>query len=165
MCSSIDHTHLPINWSDILPLWESESLPSGHVWSDLPLPFTPFDIHVTVHRKKFLYNKPTRCTNFSNLFWKVTLHVSNSSPVHQQEFFTVHTAMAHVIQVMLTACERYQDVPFWSRSQCVSKTSMTYTIAVCTVKNSWWWTEELSKTCRVSFRNKFEKLVHLVGLL
>jgi len=25
---------------------------------------------------------------------------------------------------------------------------MTYTIAVCTVKNSWWWTEKLSKTCR-----------------
>jgi len=28
---------------------------------------------------------------------------------------------------------------------------MTYTIAVCTVKNSWWWTEELSETCRVLF--------------
>jgi len=31
---------------------------------------------------------------------------------------------------------------------------MTYTIAVCTVNNSWWWTEELSETCRVSFQNK-----------
>jgi len=29
---------------------------------------------------------------------------------------------------------------------------MTYTIVVCTVKNSWWWTEELSETCRVSFQ-------------
>jgi len=29
---------------------------------------------------------------------------------------------------------------------------MTYTIAVCTFKNSWWWTEELSETCRVSFQ-------------
>jgi len=28
-----------------------------------------FDIHVTVHRDKFLVIKPTRCTNFSNLFW------------------------------------------------------------------------------------------------
>jgi len=27
-----------------------------------------FDIHVTVHRDKFLIIKPTRCTNFSNLF-------------------------------------------------------------------------------------------------
>jgi len=23
---------------------------------------------------------------------------------------------------------------------------------VCTVKNSWWWTEELSETCRVSYQ-------------
>jgi len=29
---------------------------------------------------------------------------------------------------------------------------MTYTIAVCTVKNSWWWTEEFFETCRVSFQ-------------
>jgi len=28
---------------------------------------------------------------------------------------------------------------------------MTYTIDVCTVKNSWWWTEELSETCRFLF--------------
>jgi len=34
---------------------------------------------------------------------------------------------------------------------------MTYTIAVCTVKNSWWWTEELSETCsfmpKINLRN------------
>jgi hypothetical protein len=41
------------------------------------------------------------------------------------------------------------------------QTCMTYTIPVCTVKNPWWWTEELSETCTVSFPNKFEKLVHL----
>ena len=27
-----------------------------------------FDVHVTVHRVKFLIINPTRCTNFSNLF-------------------------------------------------------------------------------------------------
>jgi len=32
------------------------------------------------------------------------------------------------------------------------QTGMTYTIAVCTVKNSWRWTEWLSETCRVSFQ-------------
>jgi hypothetical protein len=42
---------------------------------------------------------------------------------------------------------------------------MTYTIADCTVNNSWWWTEELSKTRRVSFQSKFEKFVHLVGFI
>ena len=28
----------------------------------------PFDVHVTVHRVKFLVIKPTRCTDFSHLF-------------------------------------------------------------------------------------------------
>jgi len=37
------------------------------------------------------------------------------------------------------------------RASC-QQTCMTYTIAVCTVKNSWWWTEKLSETCRVSFQ-------------
>jgi len=40
---------------------------------------------------------------------------------------------------------------------------MTYTIVVFTVKNCWWWTEELPETCRVLFQNEFEKLVQLVG--
>jgi len=31
--------------------------------------------------------------------------------------------------------------------------------------NSWWWAEELSKTCRVSCQNKMVKLVHLVGFI
>ena len=39
------------------------------------------------------------------------------------------------------------------------------TIAVCTTKNSWWWTEELSETYSLSFQNKFEKLVHLIGFI
>jgi len=95
--------------------------------------------------------KPTRCTNFSNLFYNKTLHASDSSSVHHQEFFTVHTAMVYVIQVLLTACDG-------SCLQAVSKSCMTYSIAVCTVKNSGWRTEELSETCRVLFQNKFEKL-------
>ena len=44
------------------------------------------------------------------------------------------------------------------------QTYMSYTIAVCTVKNSWWWRQKLSETSRVSIQNKnFEKLAHLVG--
>jgi len=29
---------------------------------------------------------------------------------------------------------------------------MTYTTAMCTTKNSWWWTKEMSETCSVSFQ-------------
>jgi hypothetical protein len=45
-----------------------------------------------------LITKPTRCTNFSNLFWNANLHISDSSSVHHQEFITVHTAVVYVIQ-------------------------------------------------------------------
>jgi len=55
--------------------------------------FLVYNVHVTVHHDKFLTVKPTRCTNFSILFWNETLHASDSPSVHHQEFFTVHTAM------------------------------------------------------------------------
>ena len=35
----------------------------------------------------FFIIKPTRCTNFTNLFWYETLHVSNSSSVHMSYRF------------------------------------------------------------------------------
>jgi hypothetical protein len=39
-------------------------------------------------------------------------------------------------------------------------------VAVCTVLNSWWWTERPSETCRAFHKNKyFEKQVHLVGII
>jgi hypothetical protein len=31
--------------------------------------------------------------------------------------------------------------------------------------NSWWRTDEMSETCRVSWQNKFVKMVHLVGFI
>ena len=115
---------------------------------------TEFDVHVTVHRDKFLITKPTRCTNSSNLIWNETLRVSESSSVHHQAFLTVHTAMVYIVQV----CWQRQAGSGWNcRSILILLAScqqncMTCTIPVCTVKNSWWWTEELSETCRVSFQ-------------
>jgi hypothetical protein len=80
-----------------------------------------FDIHVTMHRDKFLIIKPTRCTNFSNLFWNETLHVSDSCSVHHQEFFTVHTAMVYDIHVcwQLARCHQTCMGKRRSRSNCL----------------------------------------------
>ena len=99
--------------------------------------------------------------------WDETLHVSDNSSVHHQEFFTVHTAMEYVIEVCRQLSSRIGmfHPPSWSCSKAVYKPEMTYTIAACTVKNSWWWTKELCETCTASFQNKFEKLVHLVGFI
>ena len=61
--------------------------------------------------------------------------------------------------------EQDQDVPSWSCSKAVYKP--VWHIAAPSVQwiNSWWWTEELPETCRVSCRSKFWKLVHLVGFI
>ena len=38
-------------------------------------------------------------------------------------------------------------------------------IAVCTVLDCWWWTENLTETVEFYSKNKFEKLVHVVGFI
>ena len=73
--------------------------------------------------------KPTRCNNFSN-FLELNLHVSDSISVHYQVSSTVHTA---IVICLLAGC---RHIP----------------VAVCTVLDTWWWTEILSETCRVLFQ-------------
>jgi UDP-N-acetylglucosamine 2-epimerase len=45
----------------------------------------------------FFVIKPIRCTNFTNLFCHETLHVSDSSSVHNQEFIlcTLSNGICH----------------------------------------------------------------------
>ena len=45
-----------------------------------------------INKYFLLIIKPTWCTNFSNLFWNRTLHVSDRFSVHHQESSIVHTA-------------------------------------------------------------------------
>jgi len=64
-----------------------------------------------------------------------TLHVSDSSSVHHQEFIHVHSAMVYVIQVCRQLASWtgmvLSSIPFLLES-CL-KTCMTYTSAECTV--------------------------------
>jgi hypothetical protein len=87
-------------------------------------------------------------------FWNEILRVSDSSSVHHQEFFTVHTAMVYVTQVcwQLANRTRMELSSILILLASCQQTCVTYTIVVFTVKNSWRWTEELSETCRVSFQ-------------
>ena len=108
----------------------------------------------------FFIIKPTRCTNFPNLLWHETLHVSDSSSAHHQEF--IHCTLSNGI--CHTALEQDQDwtaVPSWSCSKAV------WHIPLLSVQwmNSWWGADELSETCRVSCQSKFGNLVHLVGFI
>ena len=54
---------------------------------------------------------------------------------------------------------------YWSCSKAVYKRVWHIPLLSVQWMNSWWWTEELSETCRVSGQNKFVKLVHLVGFI
>jgi hypothetical protein len=56
-------------------------------------------------KTNFFIIKPTRCTNFTNLFWRETLHVSDSFSVHHQEF--IHCTLSNGI--CHTAFEQDQD--------------------------------------------------------
>jgi len=101
-----------------------------------------FDIHVTVHHDKFLKIKPIRCTNFSNLFleWNSTCF---------RQFLCPSSLVFH--------CTHSNGI--------CQQTCMTYTIAVCTVKNSWWWTDGTVRNVEFHSKNRFEKLVHLIGFI
>jgi len=55
------------------------------------------------------------------IFWNETLHVSDSSSVHHQEFITVHMAIHTGLLTAASICQQ---------------TCMTYTIAMCTMENS-----------------------------
>jgi hypothetical protein len=91
------------------------------------------------------------------MFQTVPLSIIRSYSLHTQQWYMSYRFVGSLqagsgcsIPILLASCQQ---------------NCMTYTIAVCTVKNSWWWTEELSETCRVSFQSKFEKLEHLVGFI
>jgi hypothetical protein len=115
-----------------------------------------FYVHVTVHLDKFPFKKPTRCTNFSNLFWNENMHVSGSSSVHHHQLFTVHTALVYIVQV----CRQLSNRP---RLESCLQTCMTYTTAECTVNNCWWWTENCPK--HVEFHSKINLRILCIWLV
>jgi hypothetical protein len=66
---------------------------------DLQITQIYINLHIKQDWKIFLIIKSTSYSNFSNLFWNETVHVADSSSVHHQQLFTVHSAMVYVIQV------------------------------------------------------------------
>jgi len=74
-----------------------------------------------------------------------------------RSLFTVHSAMVYGIQVCRQISSRTG-----SCSKAVYKPVWHKPLLSVQWINSWWWTDELSETSRVSWQNKFVKLVHLV---
>ena len=78
-----------------------------------------------------------------------------------RSLFTVHSVMVYVIQV----CRQPSRRSICSCSKAVYKPLWHIPLLSVQWINYWWWTDELSETCRVSWQNKFVKLVHLVGFI
>jgi hypothetical protein len=75
----------------------------------------------------FFIIKGTRCTNFTNLFWHATLHVSESSSVHHQEF--IHCTLSNSIcHTAFRAGPGWNSVPSWS---CWKRSTNLYDIYHC----------------------------------
>jgi len=89
----------------------------------------------------YFYSKNQPDAKLSNLL-NITLHVSDDISLHHQEFKTVHTASRICHTGLLPVCKRGHlqtgNEPVWRIPE-----------AVCTVLNSWWWTERPLETCRV----------------
>jgi hypothetical protein len=113
----------------------------------------------------FLIMKPTRCTNFSKFILEMKLYMFRTDPlsiIRSNSLSTQQLFMSYNFRAAAGSGWNCSSILILLFENC-PQTCMTYTIAECTVNISWWWTEELSETCRVSFQKKFEKLVHLVG--
>ena len=98
---------------------------------------------------------------FQIYFSNKTLHVSDSSSVHHQEFFPVHKAMVYVIQVCWQLASRIRMDPSWSCSQAVWHILLLYV--------QWKTSDDGQRKCpkHAEFysKNKFEKFMHLVGFI
>ena len=110
----------------------------------------------------FFTIKPTICTNFPNLLWHVSLHVSCSFSVHHQQLIhcTLSNGISHRSLGSFTVGSEWKRFPSWYCSKAVF-----WPIYIYQWINSWWWTENLPETRRFSCRSKFGKLVHLVGYI
>ena len=64
---------------------------------------------------------------------------------------TLHSAVVYVIQVSRHLSSRTS----WSCSRAAYKPVWLIPLLSVEWMNSWWWTEELSESCRVSSQNKF----------
>jgi hypothetical protein len=61
--------------------------------------------------------------------------------------------------------DSFRTGPSWSCSKAVYIPVWHIPLLSAQWTNSWWWTDELSETCRVSWPNKFVKLAHLIGFI
>ena len=95
----------------------------------------------------FFIIKPTRCTNFSNLFLERNSTRFGQFLCPSSGVFSLYTQQ--YVQVCWQLVSRIR----MEHPDPAHKLSANLYVLLCVQwKHSWWWTEELSETCRVSFQ-------------
>jgi hypothetical protein len=79
--------------------------------------------------------------------------------------YTQQCNMSHRFVDSFSAGPGWNSVPSRSWSKAVYKPVWHITLLSVRWINSWWWTEDLSETRRVSCQNKLVKLMHLLGFI
>ena len=111
------------------------------------------NIHVN-----YFYSKTNQMHNISNLFYfGTTLYMFRTvspSIIRSLRGYIQH--QVYVIQVLwpLASGKEMERSSISFPLASSHRTCMTYTDTVCTVLDSWWWTERPSETCTMLFQNK-----------
>jgi hypothetical protein len=121
-----------------------------------------FYVYLTVHRNEFVYNKTNQMHQFHKciLSWNSTCFRQFVYP--SSGVYTLYTQQCYMSYRFV---DSLRAVPSWSCSKAVYKPVWHIPLLSVQWINSWWLTDELCETFRVSWQNKFVKLVHLVGFI
>jgi len=90
----------------------------------------------------------------STCFWQFVCPSSGVCSMYTQQWYMSYRFV-----------DSFRAGPSWSCSKAVYKPVSHKPLLNIQWTNSWWWTDELSETCKISWQNKFVKLVHLVGFI
>ena len=128
-----------------------------HIWGRIKI--------IIRFKAKFLFEGPERRQNLSDYFY------GNTNKMHQCiKFYFVLELHSTCFGRSFRPSPGVQDCTYSNRhlsnKYCclLARRQTAVFVAVCTILNSWWWTERPSETCRVSFQNKikFYTVVYLI---
>jgi hypothetical protein len=97
--------------------------------------------------------------NITEFYTRTHTHTHTQTHTHTHP----HTGRIVGLCILILVYLLYLQFHPWSCSTAVYK--LVWHIPLLSLQwiNSWWWTYELSETCRVSWQNTFVKLMRLVG--
>ena len=116
----------------------------------------------------FKHTTHARTTHTHTTHTHIHTHTHHSNIPHTHTHTHSHTHHSHIPHTHARTHAPHTHIQH--RSICSCSTAVykpVWHIPLLSVQwiNPWWWTDELSETCRVSWQNKFVKLVHIVGFI